>query len=277
MTDIASPSNPRVKALLRLRRRRERDATGRFLIDGVREVGRALAAGVEIDGLYLGPGAGDDADAAALRDAAAARGASITTMATEPFRRVAYGDRERGAVAVARQFPTELAGVDLPPVPLLLVVEAVEKPGNLGTMLRTAAAAGVDAVVVCDPATDVFNPNVIRASLGAVFDVPLAVTGSAAARAWLAARAVPWWASSAAGTAALWAADLTGPAAVVVGSEDSGLGPEWLTDGERVLRIPTADRQESLNAAVAAALLLYEARRQRGTAQPGGAGSASAG
>jgi TrmH family RNA methyltransferase len=185
--------------------------------------------------------------------------------AAEPFRKAAYRSHPDGLLAVARSFPT---GLDRIPrrgrrgPPLLLVVEAIEKPGNLGTMLRTADGAGADAVIVADPATDVFNPNVVRSSQGALFLIPVAVGSTAAVRAALGERGVTAFAASPAAAHDVWDADLTGPTAIVVGSEHAGLSPAW--DGGTVgVRLPMAGASDSLNAAAAAAVLLYEAVRQR--------------
>ena len=258
---ITSTANPRIKALVRLRNRRERDATGTFLVDGAREVGRALDASTAIEVLYAcRPMLGAPAEQVVRR--ARAGGVPILDVAQEPFRRVAYGERDDGVLAVARCFPTGLGAVDLEPDPVVLVVESIEKPGNLGTMLRTAEAAAAAAVLVADPVVDLFNPNVVRASMGALFTVPVAAAPADAVRAWLSEQGVPWWASSQHGAVELWSADLTGPVALVVGSESDGLSPEWLADPSRVVTVPAAG-VGSLNAATAAAVLLFEAIRQR--------------
>ncbi len=248
---IASPANPRVKELTRLHKRRERDRTGLFLVEGDREVTRALEGGISIEELFV-----CGAPVASWGDA------PVTELSPEAFARVTYRKAAAGVVAVARQFDTGLGRIATPLAPLLLVVEAVEKPGNLGAMLRTAAAAGCDAVIVTDPATDIFNPNVVRASLGTLFLVPVAVADGATVREWLADRSIPWLAATVHGSRSYWSVDMAGPTAVVIGSEDRGLTEPWMADPERTIAIP-ATGPESLNAASAAALLLFEARRQR--------------
>ncbi len=253
---IASPANPRIKELVRLRTsRRERDGSGRFVVEGEREVERALAGGVEVEALYVAGDAGSFATAA-----------PVTRVEPAAFAKASYRGTEAGVIAVARQFPLALDAIELGETPLVLVAESVEKPGNLGAMLRTAAAAGASAVLVADPVVDVFNPNAVRASVGALFMVPVAVAPPDAVRVWLGEAAVPWWAASVHGRRPYWEADLGAPAALVVGSEQSGLSAGWLTDPERTVVIPTPGPVASLNASVSAALLLFEAARQRATA-----------
>jgi TrmH family RNA methyltransferase len=257
---ITSTANPAVKALRRLQRRRERDRTGLFPVEGAREIGRALDGGVAVDRLYVRSGEGVPTDLVARAEAA---GIEVVPLGAEAFAAAAYRDVPGGAIAVARRFATglpDLAGAD---APLVLVVEGVEKPGNLGAVLRTAAAAGAAAVVACDPATDPFNPNVVRASLGALFALPVALAPAAETRAWLDRHGIPWWASSMHGTRPLWEADLSGAAALVVGGEESGLDPSWLADPERVIVVPTPGPVASLNLAAVAAVLLFEAVRRR--------------
>lgn len=264
MTDpITSASNPRIKALVRLRNRRERDRSGRFLIEGYRELSRALGAGIVLDELYVAPGLFLGHNEAALVAQAAATGTEIIDVGDAAFARASYRDRPEGLIAVARQFPASISDVDLSGSPLLLVVEAIEKPGNLGTMLRTADAAGATAVVVADPNTDPFNPNVVRASLGTLFTVPIAVTDTATAIDRLAANGVQVLAATPLGARPHTSVDLTGPIALVVGSEQYGLSDAWLEAADVRIVIHMPGSVDSLNAAMAAGILLFEAVRQR--------------
>jgi TrmH family RNA methyltransferase len=260
---ITSTSNDRIKTLVRLRSRRERDRTGRFLVEGFRELSRAADAGIDLVEVYACPDLYLGGNEAALAERCAAAGAEVTDVAEAPFRKASYRDRPEGLLAVARQFDVSLGHLALPPVPLLLVAESIEKPGNLGTMLRTADAAGADAVVVCDPATDPFNPNVVRASLGTLFAVPLAVASTPEAITWLDDRGIPTFAATPAGDLPHFEADLAGPAALVVGSEQYGLTGEWLEAATRRVVIPMPGSVDSLNAAMSAGILLFEALRQR--------------
>ena len=260
---ITSTTNPRIKALVRLRDRRERDSTGRFVIEGYRELSRAIQAAIRIETLYVCPALYLGGNEAALVDGAQRCGAEIIAVTEEPFRKASYRERPEGLLAVAPRFGT---GVDRIPVsgnPLVLVAESIEKPGNLGTMLRTAEAAGASGVIVADPTTDPFNPNVVRASLGTLFTVPLAVTDSSAAVAHLRTTGIRILAATPAGTEAYYAVDMTGPVAVVIGSEQYGLSHAWLDAADAVVMIPMPGSVDSLNAAMAAGILLFEALRQR--------------
>jgi TrmH family RNA methyltransferase len=258
---IRSTTNPRVKALVRLRKRRERDERRRFLIEGEHEVARALAASVALDEVYVCPEFMDER-ALRLRRRLDAAGIPVVELTEEPFRKAAYREHPDGVLAVARQFGTRLDGVGLPSAPLLLVVEAVEKPGNLGTMLRTADAAGADAVIVCDPATDPFNPNVVRASRGTLFTVPVVVADATGALDWLERHHIAVYAALPDATRSFWDVSYRGAVAAAIGSEHAGLTGVWK---ERAvpIRIPMTGAADSLNAAMAAGLVLYEAVRQR--------------
>ncbi len=260
---VTSPQNPRIKALVRLRRRRERDRTGTFLVEGFRELTRAIEAGVGITTVYTCPDLYLGSNEEALVDLAGSAGAEVVEVAEPAFRKASYRDRPEGLLAVASQFDHSLGALDPPPEPLVLVVEAIEKPGNLGTMLRTADAAGVSAVIVCDPATDPFNPNVVRASIGTLFTVPLAVSPTKEAVEWLLARSIRTVATTPDTSLVYSAADLTGGVAVVVGSEQYGLSDRWLSAADVRVRIPMRGRADSLNAAMAAGVVLFEAVRQR--------------
>lgn len=261
---IESPANPRVKAAARLRERRERDATGRTLIDGVREVGRALDAGVPVVEAFVeAERLAATPDGADLLARLRATEATVVEVSAPVLARLAFGDRDEGCVAVLAPPSTSLDDLRLPPEPLVVVVEGVEKPGNLGAILRSADAAGADAVIAADPATDVWNPNTIRASLGTIFALPLAVGGSAAVRDRLLARGVRPVAARVDATRPYTAADLRGSIAIVLGSEAHGLGPTWDHPAVEPVRIPMHGVADSLNVSVAAAVLLFEARRQR--------------
>ncbi len=260
---ILSTSNPRVKKLVKMRNRRERERTGLFLIEGFRELSRAVQARVTVRELYVCPALFLGANEGLIVERAARAGAEVVELGEDAFRKVSYRDRPEGLLGLADQFPTGLQEIDPGPEPLLLVVESIEKPGNLGTMLRTAEAAGAAGVIVCDPTTDPFNPNVVRASLGCIFLVPVAVTSTRETIVWLRGHDVTSFAATPAGTLAPWAADLTGPAALVIGSEQYGLSDAWLAEADQRIAIPMAGQMDSLNAATAAAVVLFEAVRQR--------------
>lgn len=260
---ISSLQNPRVKQLVKLRDRRPRDEAGVFLVEGYREIRRALEKQVPIRELYYAPEWFLGENEPALIAQARSAGAHAFELSKEAFAKVAYRERPDGLLAVAPQWKRSLDELVLPAAPFLLVVEAIEKPGNLGTILRSADAAGCDAVIVCDPVTDIFNPNVVRASTGVLFSVPLVVDESARVLAWLKEKNVRTVATTPAAEKLYTATDLRGPLAVVMGSEQYGLSDFWLKNADQPVRIPMAGQADSLNVAMATIITLFEAVRQR--------------
>ncbi|MBI5770119.1 MAG: RNA methyltransferase [Verrucomicrobia bacterium] len=281
---ISSLQNPRVKQLVKLRDRRPRDEAGVFLVEGYREIRRALEKNVPIAELYFAPEWFLGENEPALIAQAQAAGAKAFELTKEAFAKVAYRERPDGLLAVAPQWKRALADLDAiagrgfsptlategvghkarPTAPFLLVVEAIEKPGNLGTILRSADAAGCHAVIVCDPVTDIFNPNVVRASTGVLFSVPLVVEDSTRVLAWLRERGVRTVATTPAAEKIYSDTDLRGPLAIVMGSEQYGLSEFWLKNCDLPVRIPMAGQADSLNVAMATIITLFEAVRQRG-------------
>jgi TrmH family RNA methyltransferase len=259
---ITSLTNPRVKAAVRLRDRRERDATGLTIVDGPRELGRALDAGIVVDEAFVCDSLVRTDEARDIVGRLAAT-VGLTSVTEAVIGKLAFGDRSDGVVAVVRAPDTGLAGLDLRADSLVVVVEAVEKPGNLGAILRTADGAGADAVIAADPRTDLFNPNAIRASLGTIFTRPLAAGSSSDVLDWLAARDIRPIAARVDAAQPYTDADLRGPVALVLGSEAEGLRDAWDDPRVEPVRIPMRGAADSLNVSVAAAVLLYEAVRQR--------------
>jgi TrmH family RNA methyltransferase len=260
--EITSPANPRVKHLVALRQRRARDRAGVTLVEGYEELGLALSAGARPLTLYVCPGL-DGRDPEPMTARVAGLGAEVVRVSRAVFTKIAYRESPDGWLAVLPQVPADLGLLDPGPRALILVCEGVEKPGNLGAILRTADAAGVAAVIAADPGTDWGNPNVVRASKGTVFAVPVAAAPSADVLAWIAARSLRLVAAAPDGDVPLTGADLTGPTAIVVGSEAHGLPAAWLDRAGLRVRIPMFGRADSLNVATSAAILLYEAVRQR--------------
>lgn len=271
--EITSPANPRIKQLVALRRRRGREQANLTVVEGMAEAGLALAAGVRPRALYYcpalaPPGAGD------LADRAADLGAEVVQVSRPVFEKVSYREGPDGLLLVVPPVETDLHRLDPGPQPLILICAGLEKPGNLGAILRTADAAGVAAVIAADPVTDWGNPNVIRASKGTVFSVPVASASSAEVLDWLAVRAIRLVAAVPDARQLLIDADLTGATAVAVGAEQTGLTSEWLERADIRVRIPMFGRADSLNVATSAAVILYEAVWQRMPAGHPGAGSA---
>jgi TrmH family RNA methyltransferase len=265
---ITSMQNPRLKRLVRLRDRRARDEERAFLVEGYREVRRALERNVRLDELYFSPDWFLGENEPALLSGAEAAGARLFELSKEAFAKVAYRERPDGILAVATQWTRGLGDLALPAQPFVLVVEAIEKPGNLGTILRSADAAGCDAVIVCDPVTDLFNPNVVRASTGVLFSVACVVAEGAQVLSWLRRRGIRVVATSPAAPSLYTDCDLTGALAVVMGSEQYGLSEFWLKNADLPVRIPMAGQADSLNVAMAALITLFEAVRQRGARRP---------
>lgn len=260
---ITSLQNPRVKQLVRLRERRERDEAGLFLVEGYREVRRALEKGVKLKELYFSPDWFLGENEPALIEQSRQAGAQLFELSKDAFAKVAYRERPDGLLAVAPQWKRTLDDLQLGPAPFLLVCESIEKPGNLGTILRSADAAGCDGVILCDAVTDIFNPNVVRASTGVLFSVPVVVAESTTVHAWLKAKGIRSAATTPHTDNLYTKTDLRGPLAVVMGSEQYGLSEFWMKGADVLVRIPMAGQADSLNVAMATIITLFEAVRQR--------------
>jgi TrmH family RNA methyltransferase len=270
---IDSPANPRIRAALRLRDRRERDATGLTLVDGTRESIRALEARVAVEAAFVCWSLLDAANARRVEQALAAYGpptaasgtvrpVEVVDVSERAFERLAYGDRADGVVLVVRAPTTTLDALTLPSEPLVVVTEDVEKPGNVGAILRSADAVGASAVIAVG-GTDLFNPNVIRASIGTVFSMPVATGGASEVAGWLREHGLRIVASRVDAERLHVDADLHGSLAIVLGSEAVGLSEAWRSTDVEGVRLPMAGAADSLNVSAAAAVLLYEAWRQR--------------
>jgi TrmH family RNA methyltransferase len=249
--DISSPGNERIKSLVRLRDRKERERTGLFTVEGARLYSRA----VESELIPLVTYVSEDAFETI---------GEVITVEPSVLDKASYRKRSQGIIGVFRQFETGLDHVELSANPLLLVVEGIEKPGNLGAMMRTAAAAGADAIVAVGGTVDPFNPNVGRSSTGALFGLPLAVSSWEETAPWLESHGISVVGASPDGEVSLWDADLGGPVAIVIGAEDAGLSGQATAIARELVVVPqTARGVDSLNASVAAAVLLFEVVRQR--------------
>lgn len=261
---ITSLQNPRIKQLVRLRERRDRDEAGVFIVEGYRELLRALDQGAQPVELYVSPDWFLGENETTLINRAEAAGARLFELTKDVFAKVAYRERPDGLLALVPQWRMKLEDLKLSEPPFLLVVEAIEKPGNLGTILRSADAAGVDAVIVCDPVTDLFNPNVVRSSTGVLFAMPVAIATAAEVHAFLCAKGIRVVATTPAATELYTQTDLKGSLALLMGSEQYGLSDFWLKEADERIRIPMAGQADSLNVAMATIITLFEAVRQRG-------------
>jgi len=252
-----------VKQLVKLRERRERDEAGLFIVEGYREVRRALEKGVRPKEFYFCPEWFLGENEPALIEQVRQTGAQLFELSKDAFAKVAYRERPDGLLAVAPQWKRSLEELTLAANPFLLVVESIEKPGNLGTILRSADAAGCDGVIVCDAVTDIFNPNVVRASTGVLFSVPVVISDTVTVHAWLKAKGIRTAATTPHTTNIYTQTDLHGPVAIIMGSEQYGLSEFWMKGADVLVRIPMAGQADSLNVAMATIITLFEAVRQR--------------
>jgi RNA methyltransferase, TrmH family len=269
---ITSPANPRLKAIVALRRRRTREASGTTLVEGHEELALALASGIRPQTLFVCPELFSPAGQAGRQDIgrqdtlvehARQLGAEVVQLSRTAFEKVAYREGPDGLLAVVPAAGRALSTLDVGDDALLLVAQRVEKPGNLGAMLRTADAAGVAAVVAADPVTDWGNPNVVRASKGTVFAVPVTAATTGETVAFLTARNVRLVVTTPETDRLYTDVDLTGRVAVAVGAEKHGADDELLAAAAYRVRIPMHGKANSLNVAASAAIVLFEALRQR--------------
>ena len=260
---ITSTSNPRIKAAVRLRDRRGRADQVRIIIDGVREIGRALDAGVRVTELFYFPQLCSDDEHQRLIGQAGQGGAELVEVTPPVMEKLAYGNRVEGVVAVAEEPRTTLADFALPADALVAVVEGIEKPGNLGALVRTADAAGIAAVIAAGSVTDLYNPNAIRASLGAIFRLPVCAAKVEQTLSWLRSERFRIVAARVDGGIDYSQADYRGRAAIVLGSEAAGLSSAWNGADMTSVSLPMLGCVDSLNVSATAAVLFYEALRQR--------------
>ena len=273
---ITSAQNPKIKNLLLLQEKsKARREQGLFVVEGRRELEHCLEAGFQVRTLFICPElAGNDALPGAFTRTGPRSGAEgrASSPATDPlvieipenlYRKVAYRESTEGIIAEVECKERRLEDLALTEHPLVMVLESVEKPGNLGAVLRSADAARADAVIVCDPLTDLYNPNLIRASLGGIFTVPTVAATSEETIAWLKARGIRILTAQLQDSSWYYDIDMTVGTALVMGTESTGLTDIWRRAADAHIRIPMLGRLDSLNVSVSAAILLFEAVRQR--------------
>lgn len=259
--EITSLKNPKIKEALELRERREREKTGLFLVEGYREIFRAAHSGRKFERFFYCPELFLGENEPALIEKIRQEGAEVFHCTEQVFRKVSYRDRPDGLLGVAFQQKLHLDAIKNPT--FLVVAEAIEKPGNLGTILRSSDAVGVDGVIIADRCTDIHNPNVVRASVGTLFTIPVVEAPGKEVFDWLKAHGVQIVATTPAAEKEYTEVDLTGPIAILVGTEQTGLSQGWLDEADIQVRIPMLGVADSLNVATATTLMLYEALRQR--------------
>jgi RNA methyltransferase, TrmH family len=256
---ITSPQNPKIKNILALEKARERKNQGVFIVEGLKEVALAVESGYLFRSLYFCPAIVEEAEIRRLRLDENA----LIPVHESVFQKIAYRESTGGVIGVAEQKKHELSNILLSPTPLILVIESVEKPGNLGALLRTADAAGIDAVIICDPQTDFYNPNVIRSSVGCVFTKQLASASSEEAIAWLHKNHVTIYSTYLQASRPYHEVDYKLPCAIVMGTEATGLSALWVNNSNATIIIPMQGKIDSMNVSTAAAVVIFEAKRQR--------------
>lgn len=259
MEKITSVKNDKIKGVVKLREAKERKQKNLIIIEGQREIALAIAGGINLSTLFVCPEFGDDKYLLLNK----VNQSAVIELGRDVFQKIAYREHPDGYLALAEPQNHGLAELKVGRNPLIIVLENVEKPGNLGAILRTADAAGADAVIVCDPATDVYNPNVIRASQGTVFTVPVAVCKSAEAIKWLDDKKIPSYSAALSATKNYVKMDYKQPTAFIFGTEDKGLSDEWLRATTEQIIIPMKGKIDSLNVSNSVAIMVYEAVRQR--------------
>ncbi len=260
---ITSTANPRVKAAAKLRHSRACAEQGRFMIDGVREISRALDGGVKLVEVYICRPQCRGEECQRLLSRLDKADAAQFEVNESVFSLLAYGSRAEGVLAAAEIPKRALTDFHLPKQALVAVLEGVEKPGNIGAVLRSADGAGVSAVIVADAGVDLYNPNAIRASLGTVFTLPVFVAGAAETIAWLRRQRLRIFAARVDAAVDYSACDFKQPCAMVLGSEAEGLSDAWRGEDITAIRLPMRGLADSLNVSATAAVLFYEALRQR--------------
>ena len=262
--EITSPSNPKLKHVVKLRTCAAREESGEMIVEGYRECRRALDRGYRPYAIFHCPDfyLKNENEAQLIADAEKA-GAQVYTCNKMCFVKIAYKERPDGLLMVGPHVSVTLEDLELPPRALVIVTEAIEKPGNLGTILRSADAAGAAAVIVCDRTTDIHNPNVVRASTGTMFSVPIVEATSTEALAYLKAHGFSILAATPHAERLHFEVDLTGNVAIALGAEQYGLTAKWMDGADLRVRIPMLGMADSLNVSAAATILAYEAVRQR--------------
>jgi len=257
MEQLTSAQNPKIKQLDLLQQKSsERRGKGLFVVEGKRELEHCIEAGYVIDSVFFCP----EIFKGELPDTGDAK---IFSLSEDVYGKIAYREGTEGIIAEVKSRLCKLEDLQLKENPLIVVLESVEKPGNLGAVLRSADACGADAVIVCDPLTDLYNPNLIRSSIGAIFTVPTVACNSSEAIFYLKQKGIRILTAQLQDSSLYYDCDMKGGTAIVMGTESTGLSDIWRMEADAHIRIPMLGRLDSLNVSVSAAILLFEAVRQR--------------
>lgn len=259
---ITSLQNNAIKNIVKLGKNRERQQQGLFIIEGARELSLALRSDYNIESVYVCREMFDKTKYPDVLDGLSEN--VVYDISHEVFKKIAYRENSDGIVAIAKPKQHTLSDLQLSDNPFIIILESVEKPGNLGAILRTADAASIDAVVVCNPSTDLYNPNVIRSSVGGLFTVQTAVCTSSEAVNWLSQKGIASYAAELEAADFYQDVDFTTPSAIVMGTEADGLTEMWLNNADKRINLTPHGDFDSLNVSVSTAVLTFEAMRQRG-------------
>lgn len=260
---ITSLQNPGIKFARSLRTRNKREKSGLTLLEGYRAVSRSFECGIEFQNCYFSPSLFLGDNEMPLLDKISSTGATVVEVSEDVLKKIAYRDRPEGIIAVVKTKKHNLDDIPVKENGLYIIAEAIEKPGNLGSILRSADASGVDGVIVCDKCTDIYNPNVITASTGALFSVPIAEATSEETLQWIKDNKISTLAATPEANETYYSTDLTGKIAIVVGTEQYGLTDFWKKNSDINVSIPMKGFIDSLNVATATTVILFEAARQR--------------
>lgn len=261
---ITSLQNNKIKRLVLLQQKSaERRRCGLFVVEGQRELYHCIEAGYEVEQIFVSENFVPSSDSLGGIPLSLFNTFKTNAVTAQVYERIAYRGSTEGIVGIIKSKTLQLQDVQLGENPLLMILERVEKPGNLGAVLRSADAAHADAVIVCDPLTDLYNPNLIRASLGAVFSVPVLTCSSDNCITFLKQKGIQILTAQLQDSRLYYDTPMTGPTAIVMGTESTGLTDQWRIAADAHIRIPMLGRLDSLNVSVSAAILLFEAVRQR--------------
>lgn len=256
---ITSSQNVKIKNIIALEKARERKRQNIFIIEGLKELSLAVEGGYKISSVFFCP----EIVSAETVMAIVSRENLLIPVQQSVFEKIAYRDSTGGIIALAEQKNHTLKDIQLSNNPLVLILESVEKPGNLGAILRTADAAKVDAVIICDPQTDFYNPNVVRSSVGCIFTTQVASANSLDTIEWLKTAHIQILATYLKASKPYYEVDFNPPSAIIMGTESTGLSDEWVKNSDLNIIIPMQGKIDSMNVSTAAAVIVFEATRQR--------------
>lgn len=262
MEQITSLQNNRIKNIVKLSKAKERKTQNLFILEGARELTLALSAEYRVDSVFICPELFEKTDYPKVLDTIPEN--IQYEVSPQVFEKIAYREGSDGLITLVKPKTHTLSDLKLNNNPFIIILEAVEKPGNLGAILRSADAAKVDAVIICDPLTDIYNPNAIRSSVGCIFTVPTAICSSEEAKVWLKENKIKSYAAELKASNWYHEEDYTQPSAIIMGTEADGLTSFWLDNADKRIKIPMRGKIDSLNVSVSTAVITFEAMRQRG-------------